>query len=133
MNLRILKKLSKNAMTILIDMQDGWLPENFFPAKKEDSYIGVKIEPQRRRDAWALKGTPMHAFTSYWGDDYSEATAWELLRDVVWWANVDDRPRGEDGLPTLPLRQGIVLRTPADYLREARRMAAVAIRDRRVS
>lgn len=131
MNLRTLKKLSKRALPLLIDMRDGFLIENFYQAEKGESYHGLDLRGRRWPDGSTgvvschpLKGTWMHGFACTFSDDFEESTAWELLCDVVRWAHVDDWAGDEDGLPLFPLKPGIVLGSPADTLRLARKMVA---------
>lgn len=136
MNRRILKKLSKRAALLL----PALMPRHhnataWFLADREGCYHGMQLEPKhgkahkarfssRLYNPHPLKGTPMTGgMDSGETPEWWEKTLWEVFTDVVWWTSVDDFRTFEDtGWPAL--RPDIVLKTPADYLRQARLLIA---------
>lgn len=111
MNLRILKKLSKRAAPLLPLLGET---RKQFPAEKGDSYTGVCNIDWKHRERWPAKHpferfqkympkhgkhwimfyVPAHPFkgtvmvgemSGYYEPEWSEQTAWEALREHVYW------------------------------------------------
>lgn len=92
MNLRILKKRSKQALPILLAHYAHHLPEQMFVAERGENYHGLVIRckhPKTKRfgcgcDYHPLKGTPMGGqMQGYYEPEWDEKTALEMLQDFV--------------------------------------------------
>lgn len=98
MNLRILKKKSKQAVPLLAHFGYKRSGFDFFPAGKDENYHGVAIPCARCRskECWCtahpLKGTPMYGgMDGGESPEWSEKSAFEVLCDCVgWWGGKPD-------------------------------------------
>jgi hypothetical protein len=95
MNLRTLKKLSKQAVPVLV-AHYGRRPADFFLAEKGGNYHGLKIRCHHKPERIGtfgcdcryhpLKGTPMLGEVSgHEEPEWSERTAWDELHESVRW------------------------------------------------
>jgi len=127
-NLRILKKLSKKAAPLLIEL--GYDRESI--VAEEEGCVDVVINDQndwRRLVYWAPLSEPMDTLRNtmtvwhvdYWGEG-DQVTAWCELSTLVFYhyADWESAKHSPDGMPSPELT--IKLRNPADVLNAARRM-----------
>ncbi|MEW5968650.1 MAG: hypothetical protein AB1706_02100 [Pseudomonadota bacterium] len=106
MNKRILKKLSKKAVDILIQV-NGYHKNQFLPADQDDSCTYD-----------VLKGTPMFSYqTSYEYNEWESEAAFAVLMEFIYWELSEFCKETGDFLSTPQFKnRGDVIRKAKQYV-----------------